>query len=227
MVSFGLITEGLTDQIVIEDILSGYFDSDDIIINPLQPERDKDDENKSVSGGWTLVFKYCQSSDFREAFQFNEYVIIQIDTDVSEETNYDILKRDENGEELTTAQLIEKVKEKFKGLIGEDFYVRYNEKIIFAITVHSIECWLLPLYYRDNRKEKITNCLSTLNQELVKREKFTIDVNKKNPEYYRKVSRQYCKQKVLMKLYQENPSLKIFIQEIEKRNIAIEDDNLE
>lgn len=223
MITLGLITEGLTDQIVIEDILSGYFNSDDIIVNPLQPERDKDDENKSESGGWTLVFKYCQSSDFREAFQFNEYVIIQIDTDVSEEINYDIPKRDENGDELTPAQLIEKVKEKFKALIGEDFYVRYNHRIIFAIAVHSIECWLLPLYYRDNKKEKITNCLTTLNQELNRREGFTIDVKNKKPEYYRKVSRQYCKQKVLMRFSQENPSLKIFIQEIAKRDIKIED----
>lgn len=36
MISFGLITEGLTDQIVIEDILSGYFNTDDIIVNPLR-----------------------------------------------------------------------------------------------------------------------------------------------------------------------------------------------
>ncbi|WP_413261147.1 hypothetical protein [Floridanema flaviceps] len=43
MISFGLITEGLTDQIVIEDILSGYFNTDDIIVNPLQPERDTKD----------------------------------------------------------------------------------------------------------------------------------------------------------------------------------------
>jgi hypothetical protein len=225
MISFGLITEGLTDQIVIEDILSGYFNTDDIIVNPLQPERDKDDENKSDYGGWMLVFKYCQSSDFREAFQFNEYVIIQIDTDVCEEINYDIPKRNENGEELTAEQLIEKVKEKFKMLIGEDFYQENNEKIIFAITVHSIECWFLPLYYQNNKKGKITNCLGTLNQELGKREGFTIDPNNKNPRYYRQVSEQYCKHKDLIKLYKENPSLKIFIQEIEKRKIVIEDDS--
>jgi len=223
MISFGLITEGLTDQIVIEDILSGYFNTDNIIVNPLQPERDKDDENKSDYGGWMLVFKYCQSSDFREAFQFNEYVIIQIDTDVSEEINYDIPKRNENGEELTPEQLIEKVKEKFKVLIGEDFYHKYNDKMIFAITVHSIECWLLPLYYQDSKKEKITNCLNTLNQALNKREGFTIDAKK--PQYYRKVSQRYCKHKVLMRHYKENPSFKIFIEEIEKRNIVIENDD--
>jgi hypothetical protein len=42
MISFGLITEGLTDQIVIENILAGYFKNLDLDVEPLQPERDKD-----------------------------------------------------------------------------------------------------------------------------------------------------------------------------------------
>ena len=216
MVTFGLITEGLTDQIVIENILNGYFNTDDIIVNPLQPERDKDDENKSSYGGWTLIFRYCQLKDFREAFQFNEYVIIQIDTDVSEE--YGIPKQDENGE-LSPETLIEKVKEKFEGLIGKEFYQKNYDKIIFAIAVHSIECWLLPLYYQDNKKKKIKNCLGTLNQALKTKEKFTID--KKKPNYYHRISGKYCDNKVLMKFYKHNPSLKVFIQEIETRNIEI------
>ena len=61
MVTFALITEGLTDQIVIEYILNGYFDSSNIEINPLQPECDKDNENKSGYAGWTLVFDYFQN----------------------------------------------------------------------------------------------------------------------------------------------------------------------
>ncbi|WP_449417531.1 phage tail protein [Phormidium nigroviride] len=218
MVTFGLITEGLTDQIVIENILSGYFNTDDIIVNPLQPERDKDDENKSDYGGWTLVFPYCQSEVFQKAFQFNQYVIIQIDTDVSED--YGIPKQDENGE-LSPETLIAKVKEKFEGLIGEEFYKRYQDKIIFAIAVHSIECWFLPLYYQDKKKTKIKSCLKTLNQALVKSPGFTIDPKNKDPKYYRKISENYCKQKVLMKCYKHNPSLKVFIEEIETRNIEI------
>jgi hypothetical protein len=59
MITFGLITEGLTDQIVIENILHGYFNTEPVV-NPLQPERDKDNDDKSDYGGWTLVFKYFQ-----------------------------------------------------------------------------------------------------------------------------------------------------------------------
>jgi hypothetical protein len=65
MISFGLVTEGLTDQIVIENILAGYFNSPDLDIRQLQPERNKDNENKFKYGDWTLVFKYCKSYQFR------------------------------------------------------------------------------------------------------------------------------------------------------------------
>ncbi len=225
MISFGFITEGVTDQIVIEYVLSGYFDTDDIDINELQPLRDETDKNRSKNyGGWKLVFDYCESDKFKKAFQFNDYIIIQIDTDVCEEVHYDISKRDKNGKELEPFDLMEKVKEKFKNLMGKEFYDKNEEKIIFAISVHSIECWLLPLYYTDKRKGKIVNCIGTLNIELNKKEGFTIDSENKNPNYYEKIGKKFRKHKELMKLYKENPSLKIFIEEIEKRKIVIEKD---
>jgi hypothetical protein len=220
MISFGLITEGLTDQIVIENILAGYFKNPDLDIRPLQPERDKKDENKFKGyGSWSQVFAYCRLKDFQESFQFNDYIIIQIDTDTSQE--YGIPLQDENGE-FTPKELIEKVIEKFKEeIIGEYFYSQCQQRIIWAISVRSLECWLLPLYYTDSRKAKITNCLDTLNRELAKKHNFTIDANAKNPEYYREISEQYRKHKVLMKHYAENPSFKNFIEEIKSRDIKI------
>ena len=215
MISFGLITEGLTDQIVIENILAGYFKNPDLDIRPLQPERDKDDDNKFTGySSWSQVFAYCRSRDFQESFQFNDYIIIQIDTDVSEE--FGIPQQDKNGE-FTPEELIEKVIEKFKQEIGEDFYSKFQQRIIWAISVHSIECWLLPLYYKDSKKSKLKNCLSTLNKEISRKHHFTIDAKK--PEYYREISKQYSKHKVLMKHYKDNPSLKNFIEEIQSRDI--------
>ena len=223
MTNFGLIAEGLTDQIVIENILVGYFKNPDLDIRPLQPERDKDDENKFTGyGSWSQVFAYCRSRDFQESFQFNDYIIIQIDTDVSED--FGIPQQDENGE-FTPEKLIEKVLEKFKQEIGEDFYSKFQQRIIWAISVHSIECWLLPLYYQDKKKKsKLKNCLGTLNQELVKKHDFII--NAKNPEYYREISKQYSKHKVLMGCYKDNPSLNSFLVEIESKKIVVvlEDD---
>jgi len=223
MATFGFITEGVTDQVIIEYVLNGYFDTDDIVINELQPLCDETDKSRSENyGGWKLVFDYCESTKFKEAFQFNDYIIIQIDTDVSEEVHYDISKQDEKGKDLNVIDLIKRVKEKFKNLIGENFFNSHEKKIIFAISVHSIECWLLPLYYTDNKKSKIKNCLGTLNRGLIKKEGFTIDSENKNVAYYRKISENFRKHKELMRLYKENPSLKIFIEEIENRKIIIE-----
>ncbi|CAD5977288.1 hypothetical protein PCC7805_04265 [Planktothrix agardhii] len=221
--TFGLITEGLTDQIVIENILSGHFDRNNLSVHPLQPERNKDNDNKSGHGGWTLVIKYCKSLDFQQAFQFNDYVIIQIDTDVLD--GYDgISYHDEKGV-LSPEQLIEKVKEKFKSLIGEAFYSEHSRRIIFAIAVHSIECWLLPLYYEDNRQQKIVHCLKKLNRAINKKEGFTIDEKAKNPEYYRDLSNAYSDNQTLTEHSPNNPSLNSFIEEIESKNIVIDSED--
>jgi len=81
---------------------------------------------------------------------------------------------------------------------------------------------LLPLYYTEKKKKsKVKNCLDALNMPLAKKHKFTIDANAKTPEYYRETSEQYCKHKVLMKHYVENPSFKNFIEEIQSRDIKM------
>ncbi len=221
MRKFAIIAEGITDQIIIDDILAGYFKSEDISITYFQPSQDQTDINKSGNyGGWSQVFEHCKPEHLARAFQLNQYMIIQIDTDVSDEY-YGVPHQNENGE-LSVGEIIELVTEKFKIIIGEEFYSKYHERIIFAIAVHSTECWLLPFYYTDSKKSKIKSCLSTLNQALTK-EGFTIDPNNKNPDYYRKISRKYWKEKDSIQLCTINPSFEIFIEQIEKRNIVLEE----
>ena len=89
MVSFALITEGITDQAVIENILIGCFD--DPIVNPIQPLRDATDK-QATHGGWELVLEHLRSPGLNQALQFNDFVIVQLDTDVSEEHHYDLPK---------------------------------------------------------------------------------------------------------------------------------------
>ena len=165
------------------------------------------------------MFNYCHSKNFQQSLQFNDYLIIQIDTDVSEEQGYDISKSNQNGNPFSPEELIVKVKEKFISLIGHEFYIKYSEKIIFAISVHSIECWLLPLYYQDQRKSAIVNCSSKLAQEVNKKEKFYLDPKNKDSNIYAKISDKYTKKKTLLKHYPENPSFKIFIEDLQTRNI--------
>jgi hypothetical protein len=220
--TFAGISEGHTDQSVIKNIIAGYFNPD-IVVNWLQPLKDATSASRASNfGGWSQVFEYCESSKFREAFQFNEYVIIHIDTDRS--VDFGVPDQDGDGK-YSPEKMFDLVVEKFKTYIGEEFYQKYSEKIIFAIAVDSTECWLLPLYCSENnKKSKTNNCLFTLRAALSKANS-EIDPDRKDPSDYDSLSKKYSKKKILLDLYKANPSLKIFIEEIEKRNIVIPADD--
>ena len=73
MVNIGIISEGITDQIVIEYILVGLLQDDNLSIDPFQPTRDATDEDLATSAGnWDKVFEYCESSRF-------EYAVLNTD----------------------------------------------------------------------------------------------------------------------------------------------------
>jgi hypothetical protein len=92
MASFMLITEGPTDQEVIESILTGHFGEEPDF--PFRrPLRDVTDEFRQGSpGGWERVFEHCEHGEelLREDLQINDYLIIQIDTDCGEERNFGV-----------------------------------------------------------------------------------------------------------------------------------------
>ena len=223
MASFGLITEGITDQVVIENILYGFFNDKDIPVNPLSPLRDATDENKAASASnWIEVFEYCKSSRFKSELFINDYLIIQIDTDALQGDSVPEKYKISLSNDLSVEEIIERVKEKLIGYIGMDFYDKHQSKIIFAISVHSIECWLLPIYFpgQPAKASKTENCLKTLNSVLQQREGFYID--KKELKYYRDISEKFKKNKDLKRWCILNPSFHGFILELEKRDIRIE-----
>jgi hypothetical protein len=210
-ISFGLVTEGRTDQAVIRAILAGYFGDDNIRVTSLNPG----DKNKL--GGWSQVFQYCNSPDFQESFESKDYVIIHIDTDISPQ--YKIAQIDQDGNYLSPNQLIEKVKNKFKSLLDPEFYQRYGERMIFAIAVHSIECWLLPLYCEDAEKSEIDNCSARLEKTIIEKSILTRFVKKS--KCYQRIALPYATKKTLLENYSLNPSFKIFIEDLQARNIPI------
>ncbi|MFK7797158.1 MAG: phage tail protein [Aureispira sp.] len=230
MVRFGLISEGITDQIVLENILSGYFNTPDIIVDALQPTRDATDENKMAnSGNWHKVMAYCASENFREALENNGedyYLIIQIDTDVfwgdSVRPPYAVPTRNAAGQ-ISSEALFFEVIIKLIELMGEAVYQQYQRQIIFAVSVNSLECWLLPLYVDKKKSQKDQNCLKSLNEGLKKKENFTID--KKDPEYYRTCSNNYRKNKTLLKSYSYNLSFEGFVQQLSESGIVIEEED--
>ncbi|MCB9230747.1 MAG: phage tail protein [Bacteroidia bacterium] len=222
MTTIGLITEGPTDQVVIENILTGYFNNYDILFQELQPLRDETNRVSEI-GGWTKVLEYCKSGRLKAALLYVDFVVIQIDTDVSELKGFDVPWK-ENGVDLSPIDLVERVKEKLIGLIGMDFYQDYQDKFLFAICVHQIECWFLPLFYSDNKREKISGCLNTLNRQIGKTMGFTIDQLNKNQKYYQEISKMFWKPKILKKCYPYNPSFAYFIHSVEEKQGIIPED---
>lgn len=232
MVDFALITEGQTDQAVLENILYGCFGEDDIDVNPLQPRTDKTgtfylenqsdkDTERNEYGTWGNVFWYCRSELFRSIFQNNDFVIIQLDTDVSEQDGFNVSQTFINlggeRENLTIEELIQKVKERIVTEIDKTVYEKFRERIFFAICVDSIECWLLPIFCSDGDQKaaRIQGCFKALNHQLKLKNIRRIPVSKPVRKYS-EVSQSYSKKKILLKKGVKNPSLKIFLDSLTK-----------
>jgi len=215
--TFGFIGEGITDQTIIEDILLGFatdHDLDEPELAPLQPPFD------FAPGGWTLVFHYLARGEHRNALQTLDYLIIHVDTDVSHEKGFDVPHNDENGP-LPVEKLVENVIGRLIALIGKETYEAHAHRFIFAVAVHSTECWLLPLVFDDNKTNKLTGCLDAINHELraLRNESplSLADGTGKDPTIYRKHSRAYRKPKQLRKSHPKNPSFTLFIRHLEQR----------
>ena len=163
-----------------------------------------------------VQFSYIiYDSSLNNIVESKDYVIIHIDTDISPQ--YKIAQIDQDGNSLSPNQLIENVKNKFKSLLDPEFYQRYGERIIFAIAVHSIECWLLPLYCEDAEKSEIDNCSARLEKTII--EKLILTRFVKKSKCYQRIALPYATKETLLENYSLNPSFKIFIEELQARNI--------
>ncbi len=209
MVSFALITEGKTDQAVLRNILIGIYGSD-VEVNGLQPLYDATDSNRVQAesfGNWELVFEFCKYANFDDIYMENDYVIIQIDTDMGEHVNFGIpLTHD--GIDRRVEDLVDDVRNKIISHIDQVSYQQYKSQFKFAISVHSLECWLLPLYAKSNtHSSKMKNCSKQLER----------DANRHGIEYkkeyrpYDNLSSQFRKPKVLVKAKQHQQSLALFL----------------
>jgi hypothetical protein len=210
----GLIGEGVTDQVTIEHILIGYFEDKNLKVNPLQPL-------PGEPGNWDKVFKYCQSDELKQALLFNDFIVIQVDTDFFRRGEVpENLKLNIAG--LGVEEITILVKAKLIEFIGIDFYEENRNAFVFAIAVDETECWFLPIYFHNQpvKAAKTTNCLETLNQVLFEKEHFYI--NKKEPHYYRTMGRHFHKKKDLFKFSSKNESLGIFVRELETKTNSLQ-----
>ena len=213
MLKFAIASEGITDQIVIENILCGYYKDRNLkseigYVYPLDKTQQKRVQDEFSN--WELLLKHISTKRFRKDVINNRYMIVQIDTDVSEHKNFGVSQHN-----LSIEGLIEKVIERLIEQIDskKEFYQKHKEKIIFAISVHSLECWILPIY-ESNKKEKIIGCEDKLKKAVAKvSKKLKVDKNYKN---YDKLSQKFLKYKELIKISFKNSSFQIFINRLPK-----------
>ena len=212
MLRLGIIAEGNTDQQVLENILLGYFEDreDEPVIRYIQPMPD-------AFGGWHMVFEYFKQGTYKKDLSVNDYLVVQLDTDVSESQGYEVSKRG-GDRELSPEELVTRVIKRLKEHIEEGVLQEHGHKFIFAISVDEIECWLLPLLHQDKKAAKTTGCLNTANHALKLKNERPLSNTKeeKNPRAYQELSRSYSKKKELLKRHHKNPSLKLFIESLDR-----------
>ncbi|MEL7004677.1 MAG: hypothetical protein AAFN93_18360 [Bacteroidota bacterium] len=217
MAEFALICEGITDQVIITDILCGFFNNEDLDedISPLQPPYDATTKKQKDFGGWQMLMAYLESSQFHDAVLNNHYVVVHVDSDISPHTGFDVKHTDDRNEELSVEILVERIISRLIEIINTnaaDFYQTYKEKIIFCISVHSIECWLLAHYrLKTPKNPKIKGCENELKRVLESKygQKYVRDFAK-NYRYYRQLSEPFLEHKPLQFIASQDPSFRMF-----------------
>lgn len=202
-----IVSEGVTDQEVITSILQSFTEDKNLEPTRLLPV----DSLKPV--GWDNVIDYCGSDEFKGAFPFLDFVVVQVDTDRLRTGDVRAEWRIPHFETKTTEETVELVREKLIATISEDFYTAHAHQIIFAIAVSEIECWFLGLYLDAKKAAKTENCIKLLNT--VAKEKTGYYIGEQKPlEMYRKMCREFRKKADLEKHSQHNPSFRLFLNEL-------------
>jgi len=213
MATFALISEGVTDQIILERIIEqicGKMFDDGIDVNPLQPLRDATDAHSAPYGGWELVLEFCEESA-TDALAANDYIVIHLDTDQGDHPNFG-LPLTHNGTDQPYSALVAGAIEIITARLNRTLYRAHSERFLFAISVHSMESWLLLCLFNCDEPK---NSMMRLNRLLRKNNRGVLI---KEARGYAVIARE-IKRKTLIALNTGNSSLSSFIaQLIEIRN---------
>lgn len=165
----GVVCEGISDYRVLKHITERFLRDLDVYTIPLKPKITSQDKQDGF-GSWQGVLEYLTGADgmLTEAVKEGcDYAIVQIDTDVREQYGVD---------QIIPEALHEAVMEMLLNRLHPDFI---SEKLIFAITIHETECWLIS-FLTDNKKDccRIDGCVNKVNTLL--KDKGHINKDQKN-----------------------------------------------
>lgn len=156
-----------------ETILSRYL-GDAFLINPIEPETIVENgvRKQFSGGGWSRVLAHCNEQKFSEILQLNDYLVVQIDSDACEQ--YGVSPLDLNNRAKSPEELYAEIVSRLSSGLSEQFRLAFSGRILFAICFNEIECWLLPLFYTDDYRCRMHNCIFTLNRALARKNLPTI-----------------------------------------------------
>lgn len=207
---FGLACEGVTDQITLENILCGYFENKNLgeDITELQPLFDETDQ-KQGNGGWPILINYLASTRFRDDVLNTEFLILQIDSDIADQLR--VAHKDNLGNALSIDSVISNVRAKLIehiNLGATHFYETHAPKILFAICVHSLECWLVAHHGEQSATHDCFDVLKTVIDPNI------IRVTKKQKNYDQ-LSKPFLQRKNIDAVVTKDPSFRAFIQALD------------
>lgn len=164
MANIAIICEGISESNILKHVITKY--SGIHSLNIIQPKLTANGNKQDGFGGWQQVLEHCTDDTFDNIFQFNDYLVIQIDTDASHMPHYEVPHTHPDGSAKSATRLHAEIKSRLIHNISRSKRKQYLPRIIFAICHNEIECWLLPIYYTDNNACRNHNCIFTINTAL-------------------------------------------------------------
>ena len=212
----GVVSEGVSDFFILKHIVERYLKDRDVYTIPLKPKVSA--QNKQVGyGTWQGVFEYIKGDDnlIVEAVKEGcEYVVIQIDTDVC--NSYGVENNPDNIQAFWNV-----VKNKLAESVHPNFP---KDRLIFAICIQEIECWLIPFVSSvENECKNTYRCLNIVNKHI--RTRGGIDKENKNcnqaQQLYKFILNQKRKPKDIVDCAQYNFGFQKFVEQMNAISIHL------
>jgi hypothetical protein len=141
------VTEGVTDQIILEEVIAEWLGGEDFVSNRVQPPSSAIAEivEGPLSEGWRGVMTWCGSpkdniSSAREyALQTADLLVVHVDADVGFDVNFHDPVISAQAE---SAAICEHVEAAVRGALGFDY-----KNVVLCVPSLDLECWILCCLY--------------------------------------------------------------------------------
>lgn len=216
--NIGIIAEGITDTPVLSNIIAGVLNDYDISPSELFP-------SPADEGGWGNVFKFLNGHDFISALKEHNIVIIQLDTDTCQDWGLGLKTFNSKTDNIFDFldEIENSLTEHVNVILNKEYAVELFDKIIFAISVGSIECWLLTFHESQKvKKSKTDNCNKSLSLFTNKKFGYTIDKSGSKqkfilPKKYDELSKPFLKANNIENSIKHNYSFQKFVEDFKTK----------